>query len=92
MIDIGVASPRAHGHAMMRTATALTMAKAKRGSGPNHAQTANVIAATASTAGNKIAGNSVGQRLNRRAASLRFRDHVHDLREQRCRCRRARRA
>ena len=35
MIDIGVASPSAHGQAMMSTATALTSAWASRGSGPN---------------------------------------------------------
>jgi pimeloyl-ACP methyl ester carboxylesterase len=38
MIDIGVASPRAHGQAMMSTATALTSAYAIRGSGPKVAQ------------------------------------------------------
>lgn len=32
MIDIGVARPRAHGQAMMRTATALTNAQASAGS------------------------------------------------------------
>jgi len=35
MIDIGVARPRAHGQAMMRTVTAATRPKVKRGSGPN---------------------------------------------------------
>ena len=35
MIDIGVASPSAHGQAMISTATAFTSACAKRGSGPN---------------------------------------------------------
>ena len=34
MIAIGVASPSAHGHAMMSTATAFTSACASRGSGP----------------------------------------------------------
>ena len=51
MIDIGVASPSAHGHAMMRTATAFTSAFTNRGSGPTVAQTANVMMATAMTAG-----------------------------------------
>ena len=36
MIDIGVARPSAHGQAMIRTATALTSACARRGSGPSH--------------------------------------------------------
>ena len=35
MIDIGVASPSAHGQAMISTATALTSACARRGSGPS---------------------------------------------------------
>ena len=39
MIDIGVASPSAHGHAMISTATALTRAWARRGSGPTNSQT-----------------------------------------------------
>ena len=34
MIDIGVASPSAQGHAMINTATALTSADTRRGSGP----------------------------------------------------------
>ena len=34
MIDIGVARPSAHGHAMISTATALMSACAIRGSGP----------------------------------------------------------
>jgi hypothetical protein len=42
MIDIGVARPSAHGHAMISTATALTSACAMRGSGPTIAQTTNV--------------------------------------------------
>jgi hypothetical protein len=53
MIDIGVARPRAQGQAMISTATALTKAFAKRGCGPNMAQTANVKTATAITAGTK---------------------------------------
>ena len=51
MIDIGVASPSAHGQAMISTLTAATSAKAKRGSGPNVAQAANASSATAMTAG-----------------------------------------
>ena len=42
MIDIGVASPSAQGQAMISTATALTSACARRGSGPPSAQTTNV--------------------------------------------------
>ena len=51
MMDIGVASPSAHGHAMMRTATAFTSAYARRGSGPQIAHATNVATATSTTAG-----------------------------------------
>ena len=51
MIDIGVARPSAQGHAMMRTATALTSACAILGSGPYTAQIANVAIATPITMG-----------------------------------------
>ena len=44
--DIGVAKPSAHGHAMIKTDTALTNAYARRGSGPNCHQTTNVVTAT----------------------------------------------
>ena len=53
MIDIGVASPSAQGHAMMSTATALTIAYAMRGSGPIRPQTMAAITAIATTAGTK---------------------------------------
>src|SRR5438876_9699710 len=55
MMDIGVAKPRAHGHAMIRTETALTRACARRGCGPNTAQPANARIAAATTAGTKYA-------------------------------------
>ena len=55
MIDIGVAKPSAQGHAMISTETALTIAKAMRGSGPKSAQTTNVNAATTMTARTKYA-------------------------------------
>lgn len=42
MMDMGVARPRVHGQAMMRTATALMMACASLGSGPSHIQRAKV--------------------------------------------------
>jgi hypothetical protein len=51
MIDIGVARPSAHGHAMISTATAFTMACAKRGSGPKVTHPMNVTNAIAITAG-----------------------------------------
>ena len=51
MIDIGVARPSAQGQAMISTLTAATSPKAKRGSGPNVAQAAKAMSATAITAG-----------------------------------------
>ena len=53
MIDIGVARPSAHGQAMIRTATALMIAWAIRGSGPTVAQTIAVVTAMPTTAGTK---------------------------------------
>ena len=51
MIDIGVASPSAHGQAMISTATAFTIACAKRGSGPIQTHAAKVSSAMPITAG-----------------------------------------
>ena len=51
MMDMGVASPRAQGQAMISTATALTTAWARRGSGPHRPQTTRVTRATSTTAG-----------------------------------------
>ena len=53
MIDIGVASPSAHGQAMINTATALMIACAIRGSGPMVAHTIAVTMASATTIGTK---------------------------------------
>ena len=55
VIDMGVASPKAQGHAMINTATAFVIADANRGSGPNASQATNVIAETATTAGTNTA-------------------------------------
>ena len=92
MIDIGVARPSAHGHAMISTATALTSACASRGSGPATAQTTAVATATTSTAGTnhaatRSASRWIGARLRCASATI-----AHDLREQRVARRRARRA
>ena len=51
MIDVGVASPRAHGQAMIRTDTVLSRARLKAGSGPATSQTTNVRAASPITTG-----------------------------------------
>ena len=53
MIDIGVANPRAHGHATIRTETALMTANAIEGGGPNTAQAMNAMTAETTTAGTK---------------------------------------
>ena len=51
MIEVGVARPMAQGQAMISTATALTSAKVRAGSGPKTSQTRKVRAAAAITAG-----------------------------------------
>ena len=53
MIEVGVASPIAHGQAMISTATKFESASVKAGSGPNTSQTTNVTAASAMTTGTK---------------------------------------
>ena len=49
MIDIGVASPSAHGQAMINTETALIKPNTQLGSGPNMPHTKNVSTAAATT-------------------------------------------
>src|SRR3546814_3826819 len=51
MIDSGVARPRAHGQAMMRTATAATSAIVRAGAGPATNQMTKVQVAITMTAG-----------------------------------------
>ena len=51
--EIGVASPRAHGQAMINTEMALANAKASAGCGPHSVHTAKVTAAVKTTAGAK---------------------------------------
>src|SRR5690606_10327901 len=53
MMDMGVASPRAQGQAMINTLTAATKPCPMAGGGPNAAHATNVNKATASTAGTK---------------------------------------
>ena len=53
MIEVGVASPSAQGHAMRSTATVLSSAKRKAGSGPHTNQPTNVNTAATMTAGTK---------------------------------------
>ena len=80
MMDIGVARPRAHGQAMIRTETAATTGVSQAAKDKpddkrddrdeNHGR-------------DKIRRNHIGQTLDRRAAALRFADHFDDLRKQR---------
>src|ERR1017187_8168051 len=85
MIAIGVARPRAHGQAMISTATALTIAFASRGPGPrSHDEPYRKgDHGRRQYCGNEPSRNFVGQALNRCAAALRIAHHLHDLRQQR---------
>ena len=62
MIAIGVASPSAHGHAMISTATALTSACASLGSGPQIAPRGERQTAMTTTAGTKYAATTSASR------------------------------
>ena len=53
IIAIGVASPRAHGQAIINTATKFTRAKVNAGSGPKNSQIINVKIEIKITAGTK---------------------------------------
>jgi|TARA_B100000530_G_scaffold276108_1_gene189065 hypothetical protein len=53
MIDIGVAKPKAHGHAIIRTATAETRPYEREGSGPQIAQDKKETMAIRITTGTK---------------------------------------
>ena len=81
MIDIGVASPSAHGQAMMSTDTAATRAKVKRGSGPTGHPGGEGQYCGCNHRGHEPAGHLIGEALDRRAAALGLRHHLHDLRK-----------
>ena len=83
MIDIGVARPRAQGQAMISTATALTRAWARRGSGPSSAQSGEGHAGDRQHDEHEPGRDPVGEPLDRRAAALRLGDHRDDPRQQR---------
>jgi hypothetical protein len=55
MMDMGVAKPRAHGHAMIKTEIAFTRAYASFGSGPKSAQPMKVKIEIKITIGTKYA-------------------------------------
>ena len=90
MMAIGVANPRAHGQAMMSTATALTSACANGASFANTDQRTKVEDADRQHGRHEIAGNLVDEPLNRRPAALGFADHADDVGQQRVPSRRAR--
>jgi len=66
---------------MIKTATAFTMACAKRGSGPKATHAMNVTIAIAITAGTNQPAYSIRQPLDWGSRALRLADHLHDLRQ-----------
>ena len=75
MIDMGVASPSAHGQAMMSTDTAAIRPNVKRGSGPQIDQARKATAATAITSGTnqpetRSARRWIGARLRWASATI----------------------
>ena len=93
MMDIGVASPSAHGQAMISTATALTSACARRGSGPNGPHATKLTSGHDDDRGHEVAGTrrrrAAESARELRCASPTMRD---DLGEERVGVPRARRA
>lgn len=81
MMDIGVASPSAHGHAMMRTDTAATTARPSTGAGAHVSQATNARAAAAMTAGTSTSSHRVCDSLDGCAAALRVGDYVNNTRQ-----------
>ena len=76
---VGVASPSAHGQAMMSTATAAVNAKLALSPAPS--QKPSVATARAMTTGTKTPDDAVGEPLNWRLARLRVGHELRDLRE-----------
>ena len=76
---VGVASPSAHGQAMISTATAAV--NAKLALSPVPSQKPSVATASPMTIGHEHAGDAVGEALHRRLAGLRVGDELGDLRE-----------
>ena len=83
MIDIGVASPSAHGQAMISTATALSSPNPIAGGGPNSDQTTKLDDGNGDDRRHEPAGNGIRQLLDRGARALRRGDHRDDLRQER---------
>ena len=85
MIDIGVASPSAHGQAMISTATAFDQGVGQSRLGTDSDPCDERDDRDQHDGRDEPAGDHVGQPLNRRAAALGFADHADDLRQQRVR-------
>ncbi len=81
--DTGVASPIAHGHAMMRTDTEATSAYVSAGLGPTASHTPNTTAAITSTAGTNTADDAVREGLDRWLRCLRLLHQCYDLSQRR---------
>ena len=83
MIDIGVASPSAQGQAMISTETAATKRIGVARLGTPDRPGDEGCDRNRDHQRHEPAGNLIGKALDRRAAALRLRDHLHDLREHR---------
>ena len=81
MMAMGVASPSAHGHAMISTAMALSRASAKRGSGPQTYQPTNGRDGHDDYRRHEPARHRIGEPLDGRPRPLRLAYHPDNLRE-----------
>ena len=79
MMAVGVARPRAHGQAMISTATAAE--KATDAGSPMASQATNVARAISDDGRDEHAGHAVGEALHRGLAGLGVVDEAGDLRE-----------
>ena len=82
VIDMGVASPSAHGQAMISTATAFVIAAANRGCGPNARPRDKGDRRNGHNRRHEHGRNAVGQFLHRCTTHLCLGDESHDLRQQ----------
>ena len=92
MIDIGVASPSAHGHAMISTATAFTQRVGECRRRPERRPRDEGQRRGHDHRRHEPRGDPIGEPLDRRAAALRLRDHAARSARAASRCRPARRA
>ncbi len=83
MIDIGVASPSAHGQAMMRTRDGGDQRKGEARLRPEDRPGDECGKRDRDDKRHEPGGDAVRKPLDRRAAALRFGDHLHDARQHR---------